>query len=108
MREVVGIFCGVSTVPHIFHRSCLDEWLELSKICPVCRYDLVRADGTDYRVARRFRVDGVLVYQDNYNLWRRRGFEVNGLAYACERPVGTFVCLACLGLAAAYVRLFLL
>ena len=25
---------------HIFHKTCLDQWLHVKKMCPMCRYKL--------------------------------------------------------------------
>ena len=26
---------------HIFHKKCLDSWLDKSNFCPLCKYDLM-------------------------------------------------------------------
>ena len=32
---------------HVFHKRCCQEWLTLSRTCPVCRLDLPQALGID-------------------------------------------------------------
>jgi len=36
--EVVGMPCDER---HFFHKTCIDNWLELSQICPICRANIV-------------------------------------------------------------------
>ena len=32
---------------HVFHSSCLRQWVENKAICPICRYDLIGNDGNE-------------------------------------------------------------
>ena len=41
---------------HVFHKRCCQEWLQLSRTCPVCRKDLpdaLTAEGVEENIERR-------------------------------------------------------
>ncbi|KNC83984.1 hypothetical protein SARC_03804 [Sphaeroforma arctica JP610] len=56
-RVVTGLPCG-----HEFHRECVRRWLQNSKTCPICRYELPDSEpGLDRFVAvETWDVDRVL------------------------------------------------
>lgn len=36
---------------HVFHKACIDEWLQLQRVCPLCKADALNRDGNPQPVA---------------------------------------------------------
>lgn len=72
LEEIVEVFC-IETVPHAFHKRCLEEWIYKHNSCPLCRRDLVEYTTDSYTVVRRFAdSSGRIVSLKENNLWRHK------------------------------------